>query len=326
MAIDGKLYRNGTKPRGGNRKRLPIPMKKPLQGLTRGTRLDEYEIEATLGGGGFSIAYLARNARMGRVVIKEYLPGRIAERAPDGNVLPLQEQADQFNRGLKLFFQEAATLATLKHPNIVNVISFFRANGTACMVMEYEDGKNLQEYIRVRRGGLSEVFLRTVFPPLLDALQCIHSRGLLHLDIKPGNIHLRPGGRPLLLDFGAVHRFQHSRRKLPGRVSTPGFSPIEQHESGGYVGPWTDLYAIGATMYTCIEGSPPPSAEQRRECDTLAPAAERFRGRYCAALLRTIDWALEVDPLLRPQSVGELIEAFGQPENTAAPLQGNVES
>jgi serine/threonine protein kinase len=149
-----------------------------------------------------------------------------------------------------------------------------------------------------------------VFLPLLDGLQMIHSKGLLHLDIKPSNIHLRTGANPLLLDFGAVHEMMQTRQFQPNQVITPGFSPIEQLDPGGYVGPWTDIYAIGATMRACIEGVSPPHAPERRERDTMKPAASQFKKQYSNYLLEAVDWAMEVDPLLRPQSVDKLVEAI----------------
>jgi serine/threonine protein kinase len=296
-------------------------MSASVHSLPPGTLLDTYVIEATLGGGGFSIVYLATSVEgERRVAIKEYMPTKLARREADQNVVPVDEEStDTFNRGLQLFLLEARALATLKHPNIVNVTSFFRAFGTVYMVMDYEHGKNLQDYVKNRRGNMSEMFMYTIFPPLLDGLRLIHSCGYLHLDIKPPNVHLRPGGKPLLLDFGAVHRAHETRQFQPGRVVTPGFSPIEQYESRGYVGPWTDIYAIGATMRTCLEGRAPRPAVERRERDTMKPAAVAFRRRYPAALLEAIDWAMEVDPLLRPQSVDELLQALEPPADTDAP-------
>jgi serine/threonine protein kinase len=283
-----------------------------LQSLPAGTELDGYRLDRVLGGGGFSIVYLGTELASGQVVvIKEYLPTRLAERNAEGRVVPLGEaQADKLNRGRKLFFQEAGTLANLHHPNIVQVLNFFQDNGTVYMVMPFEEGKNLQDYLQTRKGGLSERFLRTVFPPLLNGLALLHSRDILHLDIKPGNIHIRPGGQPLLLDFGAVHGFGESRRTQPGQVVSPGFSPVEQYEPNGYVGPWTDIYAIGATMRACIEGRAPVDARERRVLDELKPARVAYRKRYSDALLQAIDWAMEVDPLLRPQSVAAFLEAL----------------
>jgi serine/threonine protein kinase len=281
--------------------------------LSPQTRVDEYVIDRVLGGGGFSIVYLATPAVGGeRVVIKEYMPSSLAMRGEDMSVTTTDDKhVERFAHGRRLFFQEASTLTSLKHPNIVNVVNFFRANGTVYMVMEYQEGVNLQAYIKKHKGNLTESFINAVFLPLLDGLKLIHSKGLLHLDIKPSNIHLRTGANPLLLDFGAVHEMMHTRQFQPNQVVTPGFSPIEQLDPGGYVGPWTDIYAIGATMRACLEGTSPPPSPQRREKDTMRPAVSAFKRRYSPALLEAVDWAMDVDPMLRPQSVEELIAAIG---------------
>lgn len=277
--------------------------------LAAGTRLDNYTILSTLGGGGFSIVYLAEaNDSQTKVVIKEYMPSKLAARDDSKQVIATRESyIERFAHGRRLFFQEAGTLTTLKHPNIVNVINFFRANGTVYMVMDYEEGVNLQNYILKHKGKMTEAFIYTVFIPLLEGLSVIHAKGLLHLDIKPGNIHLRQNASPLLLDFGAVHEMMHSRQFQPNQVITPGFSPIEQLDPGGYVGPWTDIYAIGATIRACIAGSPPPPSPQRREKDTMRPAINAFKKKYSAELLEAIDWAMEVDPMLRPQKTELLL-------------------
>lgn len=279
--------------------------------LPRGTQLDGYTIESVLGGGGFSIVYLATTDNGDRVVLKEYMPSKLAQRNSELEVVAEGDaNIERFAHGRKLFFQEAGTLTTLKHPNIVNVINFFRANGTVYMVMKYEEGHNLQAYIQRHRGKLSETFIMTVFPALLQGLNEIHRRGLLHLDIKPGNIHLRQGANPLLLDFGAVHEMMHTRQFQPNQVVTPGFSPIEQLDPGGYVGPWTDIYAIGATIRTCMLGKPPLSATKRREKDSMRPAVTAFKKAYSQELLKIVDWTMELDPMLRPQNVDLLLKAL----------------
>lgn len=277
--------------------------------LKKGTKLDIYTIDSILGGGGFSIVYMAHDKDDKNVVIKEYMPSRLATRGENNEVTPTTEaNIDRFAHGRRLFFQEAGTLINLKHPNIVNVSNFFRANGTVYMVMDYEEGVNLQSYIKKHKGGLSEALIGAVFIPLLEGLELIHTSGLLHLDIKPGNIHLCSGANPLLLDFGAVHEMMHSRQFQPNQVITPGFSPIEQLDPGGYVGPWTDIYAIGATIRACIEGVPPPPSPKRREKDTMRPAVNAFKKKYSTDLLEAIDWAMEVDPMLRPQKVESLLD------------------
>ncbi len=285
-------------------------MATPDHHLPPGTLVDRYAIEKAIGGGGFSVVYRAEDTRTGeKVVIKEYMPAKLATRSRNHFVAADSESdVERFAQGKRLFFQEASTLATLKHPNIVDVINFFRANGTVYMVMRYEEGVNLHAYIKKHRKHLSENFIRTVFVPLLEGLQVIHSQGLLHLDIKPGNIHLCNGGRPLLLDFGAVHEMMATRQFQTSQVVTPGYSPIEQLDPGGYVGPWTDIYAVGATMRTCLDGKTPPSAIDRREKEVMRPATSAFRKRYSQELLQAIDRAMEVDPMLRPQRVEVLLE------------------
>ena len=284
--------------------------------LPAGTELEHYRIDHTLNAGGFGIVYLASNLQAEQqVVIKEYMPNKLAQRLPDGFVMPQgEQQQEHHNEGMRLFLQEAAALIKLKHPNIVRVLNFFRANGTVYMVMEYRPGKNLQTYIKRHDGNLSETFLRTIFPPLLEGLKVVHETGFLHLDIKPGNIHLCPGGVPLLLDFGAVHPRNTSRKLQITQVVTSGFSPMEQYNLGGYVGPWTDIYAIGATIRACIDGVAPISAKERHEKDRLRPAKSAFKHRYSTSLLEALDWSMEMDPLLRPQTVDEFLELFQQEE------------
>lgn len=287
-------------------------MSTPINYLPNRTSVDNYTITKILGGGGFSIVYLAKEKETNKsVVIKEYMPRKLAKRGDDLSISAISDnKLNSFRGGRKLFFQEASILATLKHPNIVDVQGFFRANGTVYMVMSHEEGTNLQHIISKQKGKLSEQLILTVFPPLLDALHMIHERGFLHQDIKPGNIHICPGGSPRLLDFGAVQRRQISRQFQPGQVTSSGFSPIEQHNKTGYVGPWTDIYAIGATIRSCIEGKPPPDAQERHMKDTMKPAVEAFKKLYSVKLLEALDWALEVDPELRPQTIQEFQDAL----------------
>ncbi|MCG6966896.1 MAG: serine/threonine protein kinase [Chromatiaceae bacterium] len=284
---------------------------RPRDSLPIGTVLDCYRITKLIGSGGFSLIYLAEDEdNHDEVAIKEYLPKRFGTRQNGLAVAVLQEDKyESFQRGRRLFYQEARVLTTLRHPNIVHVRNCFLANNTAYLVMNYEPGKNLGRYIKKRQGGLSTNFLMTVFPPLLDALALIHSRQHLHLDIKPSNIHLRPGGNPLLLDFGAVYHLDDIGGKK-AQVVTPGFSPIEQYYASARVGPYTDVYAVGATMRACIEGKPPPSAVERHAHDALVPAIDAFGRRYPREILESVDWAMRIDAAQRPQSADALRDAL----------------
>jgi len=279
--------------------------------LPEGTVIDCYVIMKVVASGGFSLIYLAEDEdTQDEVIIKEFLPKKLARRGENNKVIPIDEKhRDNLSRSLRLFYQEAKVLASLRHPNIVQVRGFFLENDTGYLVMDHERGKNLASYIKKRSGSLSTRFIMTVFPPILDALSQIHARDLLHLDIKPSNIHLRTGGNPLLLDFGAVHELQNENSRA-GRVVTTGFSPVEQYYQSGNVGPWSDVYAIGASMRACLDGKAPPSAIERHAKEKLKPAARVYRRRYPASLLEAIDWAMEIDYEKRPQNAGELLDAL----------------
>ncbi len=279
--------------------------------LPAGTVLNCYVIMKLIASGGFSLIYLAEDLdTQHEVVIKEFLPKKLARRDEEGHLKIINEdQADQLNRGRKLFYGEAKVLASLRHPNIVKVRGFFLDNNTGYLVMDYERGKNLASYIKRRKGGLSSRFLLTVFPPLLDALTLIHANNLLHLDIKPGNIHLRAGGNPLLLDFGAVRQLSEEQTRR-GQVVTPGFSPVEQYYYNGNIGPWSDVYAVGASMRACLDGTSPPTTIERHAKDKLKPASKIYRRSYPAYLLEAIDWAMELKAENRPQNASDLLAAI----------------
>jgi len=286
-----------------------MSVKRNKNALNKGQALTHYRIEKPIGGGGFSIVYLAVDEKTGeQVAIKEYLPSSQAQRIDDSRVEPLNEEtASAYRQGIKRFFDEAAVLATVNHPNIVRVTNVFRANNTVYMVMRYEHGKDLRWYIKRKDGRLGENVLRAIFPPLLLGLREVHVKNLLHLDIKPANIFLRPGGNPLLLDFGAARQSVVGQRQTGPYTLTPGFAPIEQH-LGGHVGPWSDVYAIGASMWSCITGRPPPAAPERREKDTYKPVTRQYARQYSNQLLESIDWCMQFHQLDRPQSVQNLLD------------------
>lgn len=281
--------------------------------LESGTQVAAYRIVKNLAFGGFSLIYLAIDQENGdEVVLKEYMPKRVAIRDQRGHVVPARpDLAEGLWRGQQLFFQEVRAMASLHHPNILAVRDFFLANGTGYLVTEYERGRNLGAYIRERRGGLSPTFILEVFMPILDALALIHSHALVHLDVKPGNIHLRHAQEPLLLDLGAVHRIDQGLTQGV-QVVTAGYSPMEQYYRGGHIGPWSDVYAVGASIRTCIEGRPPLAALDRHPEDRLTPVKQLYRKRYPLFLLEAVDWSMTMDPTERPHDAGHLFNALQQ--------------
>src|ERR1041385_8437805 len=173
--------------------------------LPSGYALQEYRIERLLGAGGFGLTYLAIDTNLNlRVAIKEYLPSDIAIRNPDHSVAPNSSPvAEDFMGGNRRFLGESRTVASFRHPNIVRVMRFFEANGSAYMVMEFVEGAALGDWIKTRRP-LAQVQVAALVGPLLDGLEVVHKAGYLHRDIKPGNIYIRDDRVPVLLDFGSA--------------------------------------------------------------------------------------------------------------------------
>ena len=278
--------------------------------LPSGYQLQDYEIRKVLSSGGFSFVYLARDKDKKTVAIKEYLPTSIALRADGATVLPNNDDVALFRHGLKCFFDEGLALAKIDHKNIVRVINFFRENETVYMVMQYERGKSLQDYILGQTDSVSEQFIRRVFGELSNGLREVHTQKLLHLDIKPANIYIRLDGSPVLLDFGSARQALSESQAKIAPSYTPGFASPEQYYDRKLLGPWSDIYSIGATMYSCITRTSPLAANQRIKNDLLIPATKLGKEMYSQSLLALIDKCLSLDYLARPQSVFSLQKAL----------------
>src|SRR3954470_1447063 len=281
------------------------------QTLPAGTRVENYRIVSTLASGGFSTVYLAHDEKDAPVVIKEYLPSTLAVRT-DSAAAPKVAAADlaKFRYGVKCFFEEGRALAKLTHPNVVRVLNFFRANETVYIVMRYEKGRSLQLQIQHRVGMPDEVWVRSTFAELLNGLREVHRNKLLHLDIKPANVFLRTDGSPLLIDFGAARQTLSAEAEQLAPTYTPGFAAPEQYARKGELGPWTDIYSVGATVYSCLAGAAPQAAHLRLEKDELVPARRAWDDHYSSVLLDIIDWCLRLEHLERPQSVFALQKAL----------------
>ena len=281
------------------------------QPLPNGHLLEEYTIDCQLSLGGFSIVYLATNPEGRQVAIKEYLPNSLALRGA-GELKPLitPEHLGAFRYGMKCFFEEGRALARLSHPNVIRVLNFFRANETVYLVMEYEQGRTLQEFIQKHQGHITERFIRGVFTRMLNGLREVHAHKLLHLDLKPSNIYLRADNTPVLIDFGAARQTLSTDQPMLKPMYTPGYASPEHYGTRKDLGPWSDIYSVGAAMYTCLAGSPPQAADERIQKDNVEPAMLRWEGQFSERLLEIIDWCLNLNHLYRPQSVFALQKAL----------------
>ena len=268
------------------------------------TALHEYRIEQVLGVGGFGITYRARDLNLDKdVAIKEYLPGELAMRAPDGNVVVQSTECEEgYTWGRDRFLLEARTLAKFSHPNIVRVLRYFEANATAYMVMDYEKGEALKAILQ-QAPRPPESLLKGLLAPLLDGLAAVHAAGFLHRDIKPDNIFLRADGRPVLIDFGAARYALGGGTRSLTSILTPGFAPLEQYSTDGKQGPWTDIYAMGGVLYRAVTDKNPPDAVTRLRGDSLNQGLAAVRARYSDSFLRAIEWSLALDETKRPQSI-----------------------
>jgi hypothetical protein len=287
--------------------------------LETGTTLSEYQLKSVLGVGGFGMTYLAWDANLEKhVAIKEYLPGDLAVRALDGSVVPVSTNHQyDYQWGLERFIIEARTLARFSHPHIVRVNRYFEANGTGYMVMDYEEGESLNQLLK-RAPFPPEAELRQILLPLLDGLAAVHAENFLHRDIKPSNIFMRANGLPVLLDFGAARSTGNGTRSLTA-VLTPGYAPLEQYSSDGKQGPWSDVYALGGVLYRAVTDRNPPDAVSRLQNDALKEGLASAQGRYSAPLLRAIEWAMRVQPELRPQKVADWKAAIDAQQSAALP-------
>jgi serine/threonine protein kinase len=277
------------------------------QPLPAGYVLNGYRIEKPLSSGGFSIVYLAHDEHETPFAIKEYLPNSLSLRAEGTEVRISEEDQNIFRHGLKCFFEEGRALAMIQHPNVVRVENFFRANETCYMVMQYVRGRTLQFHIQRHRHEFNENFIRRLFAHLMNGLREVHARKLLHLDIKPANIFIAMEGRPVLLDFGAARITLSEEAMKLKPMYTAGFAAPEQYRfQKDELGPWTDIYSVGATMYTCISGTPPQGGDMREEKDRLIPMKTLARQAYSQKLYDIVESCLAIDHLKRPQTAFDL--------------------
>ncbi len=304
--------------------------------LPAGTELGngQYVIERYLNCGGFGITYLARDSLGRKVVIKECFPNAICCRSGRDVRLRSQTYEVDFNRAVSLFQKEARTLAQLDHPNIVGVHHIFEANGTAYMALDFVEGTDLLDLLEQHPEVRSPEALRELSVTLLHALCYVHDSGVLHRDISPDNVILDPSGTPVLIDFGAARQSATQASRILSRVYTvkDGYSPQEFYIAGSTQSPASDLYALAATFYHLIAGTPPPNSSLR-----LAAVAEQrddpyeqLLGKYPAyesALLATIDGCMSLfarDRLPSAQAWLDRLNGTAEPAGQGHPAPADL--
>lgn len=287
-------------------------MEKNSYSLQRNTGLiGRYVIQKVLGQGGFGITYLGIDKLYGnKVAIKEYYPQKIAMRKAqyeDVVTVTSIEEKNNYNKGKKRFLDEAQVMARFnKNEGIVKILDFFEANNTAYIVMEYLEGITLKQYLG-KYGVIQFRNLIEMMLPLREALIEIHSQGLIHRDISPDNIMVQHNGKLKLMDFGAARDYTESGNKSLTVILKPGYAPPEQYQTHGVQGPWTDIYALCATIYKCLTGITPPDAIAR-VMDDKFKEPDQLDGKLSPDIKKILWKGMNIFPEERYQDIVEFGE------------------
>lgn len=287
-------------------------MEKNSYSLQRNTGLiGRYVIQEVLGQGGFGITYLGIDKLYGnKVAIKEYYPQKIAMRKAqyeDVVTVTSIEEKNNYDKGKKRFLDEAQVMARFnKNEGIVKILDFFEANNTAYIVMEYLEGITLKQYLG-KYGVLQFRNLIEMMLPLLEALIEIHSQGLIHRDISPDNIMVQHNSKLKLMDFGAARDYTESGNKSLTVILKPGYAPPEQYQTHGVQGPWTDIYALCATIYKCLTGITPPDAIAR-VMDDKFKEPDQLDGKLSPDIKKILWKGMNIFPEERYQDIVEFGE------------------
>ncbi|HAG68807.1 MAG TPA: hypothetical protein DCL38_02405, partial [Lachnospiraceae bacterium] len=265
-----------------------------------------YRIGKVLGFGGFGITYMGEDLRdQRRVAVKEYFPGGFVSRHPGKLMVETTSGYRQFMRGKDNFLQEARIIYHCKNSHILKIFSLFEENGTAYYVMEYLQGSDLRELLKRNGGRLSWADFEPVVLQIMDALCEVHKEGIIHRDISPDNIYITEDRTAKLIDFGAARAL--STEKSRSVILKKGYAPPEQYQSHGRQGPWTDIYALGGTMFRALTGEMPPESVERVRHDTL-----KRPETYGIGLPPSVSTAIMKALSLREEQRFQRVEAFRQ--------------
>lgn len=288
---------------------------------------ERYKIEEVIGAGGFGIAYRAWDPLLqSYVAIKEYYPSGIATRSADSSkvCVPVGQEQREYHRGKIRFLKEAQDVARFQsEPNIVSIYDYLEENDTAYMVMEYLHGCTLKQYIREHGGRLDTDHILHICLSVLDALAVVHKAGMIHRDISPENIFICEDLTVKLIDFGAAKQVYLDGEQTMSVVLKPGYAPPEQYAKKDKQEPWTDIYALGATLYFAATGEKPEESFGRVLEDTIKPVCE-VNPEIPRAMSQVIMRAMSVKIEDRYQTVEAMREALLAGEGQNAQMEPYV--
>lgn len=302
-----------------------------ITALTPGAVVDGLRIDRVLGQGAFGITYLVTDQDLNKsFALKEFLPRDEVSRNEDGRLQPLGDDATQrFSTGLSNFVAEGRIVAQLEHPHIVEVIRCFEANGTAYLLMPYYRGEALHKLLK-RSGVFTFEEIAALAKPLLEALEYIHGKGLVHQDIKPANIYITENGQPILLDFGAAGQRLEAGTSTRWKLGSEGYAAPEQSDTESPIGPWTDIYGLAATLYRCLSGRIPVAALQRKEAlsegeaDPMQAISKLVPSEAFSGILNAINSGLALEPNDRPRTIAQWRPEFGVASPTVKGAAGST--
>lgn len=298
--------------------------------LAIGTNVGHYRIDNELGRGGFGITYRAHDNQQGLVAIKEFFPQHGSTRDPVSHEVRTTSERDRgaYEEGKQRVVTEARMLMQFRHRHIVKFLDIFQSNNTVYLALSYEPGTSLSKWRESMGRGPTQQEMDTLLPALLEALAVLHRSRVLHRDLAPDNIHLRSVDDPVILDFGTARSpIMSDGRPLTGFVK-PGFSPHEQYDERdtSQQGPWTDIYAMAATLYWLIVGQYPTDARSRWINETMVPLSRMPGLRYRPKFLAAVDWGMRLKVRDRPQSVREWRDALLEVSSAHDPRPPGVDN
>lgn len=265
--------------------------------LPKGLKINDYTIYRKLSLGGFSIVYLAYHKSGVPVAIKEFFPNSLQLRKKGYRVeFNNFMEKHRFQEGLKAFKDETEIVMKLKHKNIIEIVNFFEMNGTAYIVMPYEYGMTLSKYVSTERNPTEQEIIN-IIEGVCSAVQMFHEANIIHLDLKPGNIWLRPNKEALILDFGTARPINDPVKSKQPPMHTPGYAAPEQHQEcfrPDRVGVWTDYYGLGTTLYALLCKSTPLKSTDLMKQKIITNLREDRRGQFSPELLEIVDYLMEL--------------------------------